>query len=327
MNKIKKYLLNLWYGLPFGLKAAGDEIMGAGDTDQVGSEISQQVTDKRVAKHLLKGEVTQEVEELRYRTYKVSNESENYDYLGNGVAVKGNKKNLDLERTKYRFYQENKMVCNSVLEELNHVDEYGEERYTFEIMYDWTVRFKIEQFATGVDVYINTDDKVINTTFHFEKQPDPYNPKSMPFINELKKLLGDNSEYFISKNEIASSIKTFSLSTYKANGERDFVNYSFINNAKFKNVEETESEYLLTYDWDAFIRLPLNLERKYYSKTMDEKYKNNEKKDVAPEMVNTERKAYCSVCGKEMSVYDADIQRADGNEPVCKECMEKVLKK
>ena len=60
---------------------------------------------------------------------------------------------------------------------------------------------------------------------------------------------------------------------------------------------------------------------------MDEKYKNNEKKDVAPEMVNTERKAYCSVCGKEMSVYDADIQRADGNEPVCKECMEKVLKK
>ena len=92
------------------------------------------------------------------------------------------------------------MVCNSVLEELNHVDEYGEERYTFEIMYDWTVRFKIEQFATGVDVYINTDDKVINTTFHFEKQPDPYNPKSMPFINELKKLLGDNSEYFISAN-------------------------------------------------------------------------------------------------------------------------------
>ena len=33
MNKIKKYLLNLWYGLPFGMKAAGDEIIGAGDAD------------------------------------------------------------------------------------------------------------------------------------------------------------------------------------------------------------------------------------------------------------------------------------------------------
>jgi formylmethanofuran dehydrogenase subunit E len=59
---------------------------------------------------------------------------------------------------------------------------------------------------------------------------------------------------------------------------------------------------------------------------MDEKYKNNERKEVAPEMVNVERKAYCSVCGAEMSVYDADIQRADGREPVCKNCLEKALK-
>ena len=81
MNKIKKVLLNLWYGLPFGLKAAGDEIMGGGEADQAGTEINQQVTDKRVAKHLLKGEVTQEVEELRYRTYKVANDSEKYKYV------------------------------------------------------------------------------------------------------------------------------------------------------------------------------------------------------------------------------------------------------
>ena len=33
MNKVKKYLLNLWYGLPFGMKAAGDEILGAGTSD------------------------------------------------------------------------------------------------------------------------------------------------------------------------------------------------------------------------------------------------------------------------------------------------------
>ena len=28
MSKIKKYFLNLWYGLPFGMKAADTEIMG-----------------------------------------------------------------------------------------------------------------------------------------------------------------------------------------------------------------------------------------------------------------------------------------------------------
>ena len=43
-------------------------------------------------------------------------------------------------------------------------------------------------------------------------------------------------------------------------------------------------------------------------------------------MVNSERKAYCSVCGKEMSVYDADIMEADGHDPICKECMQKALK-
>ena len=59
---------------------------------------------------------------------------------------------------------------------------------------------------------------------------------------------------------------------------------------------------------------------------MADKYARKEKKDVALEMVNSERKRYCSVCGKEMSVYDADIQEADGHKPICKECMNKVLK-
>ena len=59
---------------------------------------------------------------------------------------------------------------------------------------------------------------------------------------------------------------------------------------------------------------------------MAEKYANNERKEVAPEMVNTERTRYCSICGKEMSVYDADVQEADGREPICKECMMKALK-
>ena len=37
---------------------------------------------------LLRGEVTQEVEELRYETYKAEEESNNYKYIGNGVAMK-----------------------------------------------------------------------------------------------------------------------------------------------------------------------------------------------------------------------------------------------
>ena len=326
MNKLKKILLNIWYGLPFGLKAAGDEIMGSGQADQAGTEVNQQVTDKRVAKHLLKGEVTQEVEELRYRTYRVANESEKYKYVGNGVAVKEEKPVNKGEKTKFKFSQDNELLCESVSDALKQVGKYGMDNYRLQFDYKEFSRFKLDKFAKRVDVNINEITGKIETTIHFSTEPNPYDATSMPFINEIKKLLGDNSEYFISKHEIASNILNLSFTTYKASNEDDFVNYSFINGATFKNIVEENYEYLLTLSWGEYLRLPLDLESKYYSKTMAEKYDRKERKDVAPEMVNTERKRYCSICGKEMSVYDADVQEADGNMPICKECMMKALK-
>ena len=326
MNKIKKVLLNLWYGLPFGLKAAGDEIMGGGEADQAGTEINQQVTDKRVAKHLLKGEVTQEVEELRYRTYKVANESEKYKYLGNGVAVKEEKDDKPKDKTRFKFSQDNENICESVLGTMNQIGKYGVEKYRFEIDYNTFVRFKVEKFAKKVDVDINEKTGKIETTLHFNTEPDPYDAASMPFINELKKLLTAKSEYEVSRNEIASSIYNFSFTTYKAYNEDDLVSYSFIKGGKFKEFKQDGYEYLLTLTWNEYLRLPLDLESKYYSKSMAEKYEKKEKKDVAPEMVYKERKRYCSVCGKEMSVYDADIQEADGHKPICKDCLNKALK-
>ncbi len=326
MNKLKKILLNIWYGLPFGLKAAGDEIMGGGEADSQGTTINQQVTDQRVAKHLLKGEVTQEVEELRYRMYKVENESKNYKYLGNGVAVKEEKPVNKGEKTKFKFSQDNELLCESVSDALKQVGKYGMDSYRLQFDYKEFSRFKLDKFAKRVDVNINEAIGKIETAIHFSTEPNPYDATSMPFINEIKKLLGDNSEYFISKHEIASNILNLSFTTYKANNEDDFVNYSFINGATFKDFKEENYEYILTLTWGEYLRLPLDLESKYYSKTMAEKYEKKERKDVAPEMVNTERKRYCSICGKEMSVYDADVQEADGNAPICKECMMKALK-
>ena len=82
----------------------------------------------------------------------------------------------------------------------------------------------------------------------------------------------------------------------------------------------------MTLTWDDYIRVQLNLEAKYYSKTMAEKYEKKERKDAPVSLDEVERKRYCSICGKEMSVYDADIQEASGQEPVCKECMQKAFK-
>ena len=326
MNKIKKILKSLWYGLPFGLKGADTEIMGSKSLDGDGVTIGQEVSDERVAKHLLKGEVTQEVEELRYRTYKVSEEADKYKYLGNGIAIKQEEKQVNNIKTKYRFTQENENICESVLQSLNQVGKYGIEKYRFEIEYNSMVRFKVEKFATKVDVNIDDENGIIETVLHFNTEPNPYDSTSKPFINEISKLMTATTKYEIDRNEIASSIMSFSFTTYKANNEDDFVTYSFTHGGKFEKFEQKGYEYLMTLSWDEYTRIPMDLSVKYYSKSMAEKYKNKERKNVVISVNDSERKAYCSVCGKEMSVYDADIQRVDGQEPICKECMQKAFK-
>ena len=325
MSKIKDFLFKIWYGLPFGLKAADTEIMGSKSINDGNVSIGQEVSDERVAKHLLKGEVTQEVEELRYRTYRVENESKNYKYLGNGVAVK-EENTKPINKTKYKFTQDNENICESVLDSLNQVGKYGIDKYRFEIDYNNFVRFKLEKFITKVDVFINEEEGIIETSLHFNTEPNPYDSTSMPFINELKKLFDIKDEYGAARNEIASSVMNISFTTYKAYNEDDFVNYCFINGAKFKSFRQEGYEYILTYTWGEYMRLPLDLESKYYSKSMAEKYEKKERKNVDVSITPTERKRYCSVCGKEMSVYDADIQEADGHEPVCTECLQKALK-
>ena len=328
MSKIKDFFYKFFYALPFGLKGADTEIFGGPSDDAGGTTINQEVSDERVAKHMLKGEVTQEVGELRYRTYKVSNESENYDYVGNGVAVKTRETETpNFEKKKYKFTQENSLICASVLKELQHVDDYGVENYRIEATYKDFVRFKIEQFITFIDVYINMNEgeEEITTKMHFNSTPNPYNAKSMPFINELKKAKEITNPYGVSRNEILSSLDTISFSTYKATNESDLVTYGFFN-PTYKSLTEEGGELILTFSWESFSRVPLNLEQKYYSKTMDEKYKNHEKKDVVINMENVERKRYCSVCGKEMSVYDGDIQEYDGGIVICPECIAKTMK-
>lgn len=324
-DKIKRFVMSAYYSLPFGMKGANSEIMGNGTQDMAGVEISQEVSDERVAKHLLKGEVTQEVEELRYRTYKVSNESEKYKYLGGGVAVKEDAKGNG-DRTRFKFSQDNENICESVLNSLKQVGSTGSERYRFEIDYSEFVRFKVEKFAKSVDVDIDDNNKKIETTLHFSSEPNPYDASSMPFINELGRLFAAKNEYEISRNEIASTIKNFSFVTYKAVNEESFVTYNFINGGKFKSIRKENYEYLLTLSWEEYMRMPMNLEVKYYSKSMADKYEKNERKETAVSVGNVNRKVYCSVCGREMELYDHDIQMANGSQPVCKECMKKTMR-
>lgn len=326
---LKNKILGFLYSLPFGLKGADSEVFGSNKSTSNGASISQEASDERVGKHLLKGEVTQEVEELRYRTYKVSNESNKYDYIGGGTAVK--KEKVEKPQHKIKFSQSNENICESVLEALKQVDGKPTlEKYRFEVSYSDIPRLRIEKYATSVDVLIddNNDTKTITTTLHFSKFPNPYDSSSKVFINEIMKVSGlIGNAYAIANKSIFSSLQTLSFSTYKAsNDEADFTTYSFMGSFDVVKYEETNSDIIVAIKWDSYTRLPLNLEEMYYSKSMADKYERKErKKNVATLAADVSRKAYCSICGKEVSIYDADILKADGKQVICKNCLEKAL--
>ena len=332
MNKIKRYFLKLWYSLPFAMKGGNDEIFGTSISHGEGVSINQETNDKRVSKHLIKGEVTQEVEELRYRTYKVAEESEKMVYLGGGVAVKREEK--PETRKIHKFVQPNDELTITMLEAMGKFEGEGDAvsdptgivRHRLEFTYNTFLRFNLENFVEEVAVYMNEETGVAETTFIFSSRPDPYDMKSMPFINELKKMASLKTPYEIERNDFASGIDSLLFVTFKASGEDNMVTYAFSGGAKFKSYQEDKSCIKVTYTWETFARVKENLSDKYYSESMDAKYRKNEKRDSVYQIVDTERKRYCELCGKEISTVDGDILEATGNKVLCPDCFKEFLK-
>lgn len=342
MNNFFRKLKNILYSLPFGLKAADTEIMGSNVSgDGNDTVIKQQVNNNRVAKHLLKGEVTQEVSELRYRMYKVGRESDKYEYIGNGMASKKDEK--EKPTNIIRFSQENKLICNDVLTELNSVGTYGVEKYTVSINYVSPVRFKLQEFLTLVDVVIKNGENAV-TTLHFSDIRNPQVFKSKPFIAELEKLeklFEKNDTYGLSRNDFATSILCMSFTTFKATDRQpDVVSYSFVT-PELIGVHHENGEFKLIYQWKDYTRLDLT--DKFYNAELEEKYNKKEKKNLASDITVEEAegknvddwwyKHYssvykCSKCGKEIHTFkDGFIIDNETNEPVCLECYSKSLLK
>ena len=334
MNKFTNLLYKYLYALPFGMKGADKEIMGTNSVAENGQSIYQEVSDERVAKHLLKGEITQSVKELRYRTYRVSDEAKNYEYLGNGSAIK--KDIMTRDKKHIKFSQECKLISSDILEELKHIDNYGDEHYTLEIAYDNPlVRFKLEQFATQIDVDINNETGDILTTLHFSNIPDGYEKKSAPFINELKqacelyrKMCSVNDVNIIKEcykhSEIISSMVSLNFTTYKAtNNESDLINYTFLF-PYLKNVSESNTEICLTFNWGSYNFN--DLKEKFFDEKMYRKYENKESKNTAVDVSGGQlRVSHCEVCGKEINNYDADVTKYTYGKAMCMDCLQGYL--
>lgn len=311
-----KFLKKILYSLPFGMKA-GDDILLKQKSSSMSDDLTIHhiVTNDNLGEHLIKGEVTQQVEELRYMDYKVSNESKKYKYIGDGKAIKVklSERNFD----NYSFTQDNKIVCDGVYDELKRVDNYGTDRYTISVIMPDVPRFKLDTYCKRVDVkFYNKEPKI---KLHFSKYPDKYNVTSKAFINELKK---SASNGFSPTNCDFFKIQQLSFVTNKAINEDDLIKYDFYE-LTLQSIEEQNHEYILEYYVNWYTRV--NLIDKFYSSIMENKYINNEKKNENSTFVAWDRTEKCDVCGCEMNKYDADITRSTYGKSICMKCLEKEI--
>lgn len=311
------WLKRIFYALPFGMKGGDNIILDSNTSNNVESkQIVSNINDTKLGKALLNGEITEQVIETRYMDYKVSNESKKYKYIGDGNAIKVNPS----KKKNHKLSQDNKIICENVLDELNRVDSYGNERYIISIITNDIPKFKLEHYCTVIDVDINNE---IYISLHFSTYCDKYDVTTKAFVNELEKIYNNtNKKYVFQHSEICSNIKQLSFVTHKAYNEDDFISYNFYNLKCFK-FDKNEHEYVITYTADYYDRK--NLIDKFFSDSMQFKYDTKMEKKSSNNIIDFERKEYCSICNCEMNKYDADITKYTYGKPICVKCLEKNI--
>jgi hypothetical protein len=352
MKKILKYIKFLWVGLILGMKATEDETLHqSGLSLDEGSTVNQQVSDHSVAKALLRGELTQEVIELRYRTYAVAREASHYNYFSPTLAKKkgvNDFKFIEISNDENReivTVQENKLEVETVNDALHRIGDDGKyvdrvKQYNIKFSRDNQPRFRIEDYAKKIVVFKGDDEYTAIIDVYVSKYPDDKIVSSKPFIRELEKIIdtGVRSDIF--------DLKTIQFETYKAYRLDDMINFEF-GDPQLVKIFEFDGDYVIELMTN-IIDGGTDLTEEFYDERMAKKYENKEAKETCITYdPNTLIRTYkCADCGKEVT-YDArNLDKLDASDAstdgsatefldyemaeatfgrmLCKDCMEKA---
>lgn len=305
LNKIKWFL----HSLMFSLKKADVEMLSQNNNSDINLGVHQEVKSERVSHHLLKGEVTQEVVDLRYRDYMVADESRNFKYIGGG---RGSKRVNIMNATKFSLANKDKTL--SVLDAISFDKKY-EDIYTINISYQIIPRFRIEKCCTILDV--NMDDNILS--FHFSKFYNVYN-QDKPFKNELKKLFENPS--ILDRHEF-NDIEKVNFTTFEVKGVKNYLTYTF-QNLKITNIKETKDEYILEYQFKHCDIIDLTSD--FYSQEMALKYANKEPRKVKNRFEEVQDLEKCEICGQPIKeIIDENVRKMFTDKSICHSCLYKII--
>lgn len=309
LRKIKFFIYTFFNSL----KSTEIEVLTSNtDGDNSDNGIHKAVHNERVSHHLLKGEVSQEVVDLRYRDYTVSANAKNLKYTPNGQVVK-----IKNNANASKFVVKNRDLSLSILDSISFYNsKQFENTHTIKISYNVIPRFKIEKTCTIMKVDINKQQLIL----HFSKHFNVYN-QDKPFVNELKKL---SETYLDIKRHEFNEINEINFISFKINGVDDYIKYCF-KELVLDQIKESEKEYFLIYKFGLYETE--NLIDKFYSQEMDEKYKNKEPKKVVYNPFEEEKKFdKCEMCGSDITEeIEEELRSLYTDKNICHMCLYKIM--
>ena len=281
-RKLYNYFQIFWSSLFFGIKNVDNLLTNSQKSQNNFSfEVSDQCDDN-VFKDILQQKITQEVEELRYTSYKIANESKKYRYVGNGKVLKKPDSQLserhvaieESDNLPIILIQDNALVCEDILTSLNEVNQHNSKKvfsdYHIKIERNSTPRFRIENYIKKIVVKQAEDNYVID--LYCSKYPRQFSErKDKPFLSELKRIQNGSI-----KNSDMFDFQKLLFITSNAWGVDDWLKFSFID-FEFFGIIEYDGNYIIRFGClsDVFMENILN---KVYSESAEKKYAEKQSK-------------------------------------------------
>jgi hypothetical protein len=271
-----------------------------------------------LAKALLRGELTEEVKQLRYRNYKVDREAKKYKYFSPTLALKKKEgkdnKFISFDKSdglEVITVQYNYAISEDVLDAIKQIENGGrgkKTKYKFEFKRDFIPRFRMEEFAKKV-VVKRLDETHAILDFYFSKYPERFfrrsddkSFRSKVFIHEIESIRDKGV-----KSDMLD-VEELRFVTNHAYKQDDLMEFVF-KNIMFREVAEFDGDYILRFK-ASIEHDGIDLTAAFYNKEMAEKYENKEKKELVLDVSGgAPIETYvCSDCGK---VVTFDTQKME----------------
>ena len=286
-NFFKTIYLNLrifWHSLFVGMKSADEKTMGVTkDGNITDNSVEEHVSEEGLYADLLRGELTQEVMEMRDSNYRGYKASFDFKYIGNGnVTKKDNMASPKLnvynpEELKVVLVQDNKLIVQGIVEGSGDAEQEGDEvsnkndKFSLTIERDVFPRFQIEKYIRKIVVRQGEKTKVDLYCSTYARQ---FMPTDSLFITELKNIYENKI-----KPSDTINIDSIEFITDGCYGSKDIVFFKF-GDLRYESINMYDGNFVITYC--AYpICDGLDLTEQYRTEEMDRKYENKEIRENA----------------------------------------------